>query len=367
MIGSKLKRWTLIVVAAVVVLAAVGAVGLHFATKALKGQVEQALGPESEVGEIAVGWSAIELHRLRIKGPKGWPAEDALRARRIVIVPDLRALLSAKVRVNRITVEEGYLSVLRSREGRLRLVPSLLEKRAKEADKTGSTAATVSVGTIELRDSVLEFFDASVRQPAHKLRLEQLQAGVEGLQVPELSGRTQIRLEGVVKGVQRNGTLSIRGWAEIASKDSEIATKLRGVDLIAFQPYLIKASETGVRRGTLDLDLKSAVRKNALHAPGTLTLTGLELASSEGAFGTFMGMPRQAVVAALKNRNDQITMRFTLEGNLNDPKFSLNEGFALRVGSGIAESLGVSIEGLARGVGSATKGIGDTIRGLFGK
>lgn len=185
--------------------------------------------------------------------------------------------------------------------------------------------------------------------------------------MPDLAGRTQLRLEGVVKGVQRNGTLSINGWGELAAKDSEIATRLRGVDLIAFQPYLIKAAETGVKRGTLDLDLKSTVRKNVLHAPGTLTLTGLELASGGGAFGTFMGMPRQAVLNSLKNRNDQITMRFTLEGNLKDPKFSLNESFARRVGSGIAESLGVSIEGLARGVGDATRGVGESVRRLFGK
>ena len=151
------------------------------------------------------------------------------------------------------------------------------------------------------------------------------------------------------------------------TKDSEIATSLRGVDLVALQPYLIKANEAGVRRGSLDLDLKSTVRKNVLKAPGKLTLTGLELASSGGTLGTFMGMPRQVVVNALKNRKDQITMRFTLEGNLNDPKFSLNEDLAHRIGAGVADSLGVSIEGLARGVGGATKGIGDSIRGLFGK
>lgn len=365
--NNKLKRWALIVIIVVVAVAAAGAFGLHFATKALKGQVEQALGPESEVGEIAVGWSAIEIRRLRIRGPKGWPAGDALRAERIVIVPDLRALLSAQVRVNRVAVEEAYLSMLRSREGRLRVVPSLLEKKSREAGKAETAAPAVTIGAIELRDSVLEFFDATVRQPPHRLRLEQLQAVVEDLQIPDLAGRTRIRLEAAVKGAQRNGTLSMRGWAEIASKDSEMATRLRGVDLVAFQPYLIRASETGVRRGTLDLDLKSTVRKNILHAPGTLTLSGLELTSGGGALGTFMGMPRQAVLTALKNRNDQIRMQFTLEGNLNDPKFSLNENFARRVGSGIAETLGVSIEGLARGVGGVTRGVGDTLRRLFEK
>jgi len=357
---NNLRRWGLILVVAVAAIAALGAAGLHFATRSLKGQVERALGPESEVGEITVGWSAVEVHRLRIKGPKGWPVQDTLRAQRIIIVPDLRALLSAKVRLDRITVEDGYISVLRSREGRLLLVPSLLRTPDVKTGSTESNRPTVSIATIEVHGGALDFFDATVRRPAHKLRLEQLQATVRDLQVPSLSGRTQIQMEGVVKGVRNDGTFSIRGWAELAVRDSEITTKLRRVDLVAFQPYLIKASETGVRRGTLDMDLKSTVRKNVLHAPGTLTLSGLELAS-----GTFMGMPRQVVLNALKNRNDQITMRFTLQGNLNDPKFSLNESFATRIGSGIADTLGVSIEGLAQGVGNATRGIGDTVRRLF--
>lgn len=364
MAASRLTRWTLIAVAAAAVIAAAAAIGLNFATKELKSRIESALGPESEVGDIVVGWSAIEIHRLRIRGPKGWPAADTLRAQRIVVAPDLRALLSAQVRVSRIAVEEAYLSMLRTRDGRLRVVPSLLEKE-KDAGKTGSAAPPVHIGTIELTNGVLEFFDATVRQPPHMLRIEQLRATVESLNVPELSGRTQLKLEGVVKGVQRNGTLAVSGWGELATKDSEITMTLRGVDLVTLQPYLIKTSETGVRRGSLDLDLKSTVHKNVLRAPGTLTLGGLELASGGGTLGTFMGMPRQAVLNALKNRNDQITLRFTLAGNLNDPKFSLNEDFYRRAGSGIAETLGVSFEGLARGVGGVTRGIGDAVKKLF--
>lgn len=353
-------------VVAIAAIAAAGLVGLHFATRELKLRVEQALGPEAEIGALAVGWSAIEVSGLRIKGPKGWPASDALRAQRIVIVPDLRALLSAEVRVSRITVEQAYLSVLRARDGRLRLVPSLIEGRANESKQAGP-APHVTIGAIELRDGVLELFDATVRQPAHKLRLERLQATIESLHLPELSGRTQIQMDGAIKGVQRDGTLAVRGWAEIASKDSELATRLHGVDLVAFEPYLVKASETGVGRGALDLDLKSTVRKNALRAPGTITLSDVELVSRGGTFNTFMGMPRTAFIGALKNRNGQITVKFALEGNLDDPKFSLNESFARRIASSVGDTLGVSVEGLARGVGDAARGVGGAVMKLFGK
>lgn len=366
MAANRLIRWLSISAIVLAALALAALLGFRYATHALKDKVQQALGPESEVGAIAVGWSAIEVTQVRIKAAKGWPAPDTLRAQRIVIVPELRDLLSAKVRLNRITVEEAYVSALRSRDGRLHVVPSLLEK---PADKTraDATVPEVTVGRVELRGGVIEFFDATVRQPPHKLRIEQVNATVEKLHIPDLAGQTRLQLDGIVKGVQRNGTLAIGGWAEIATRDSEITTKLRGVDLIALQPYLIKAAEIGVRRGSMDLDLKSTVRKNRLRAPGTLTLAGLELAPASGPFGTFMGMPRQAVLNALKNRNDQITLHFTLEGNLDDPKFSLNESFARFVGASAANVLGVSVEDLARGVGSAARGVGDTVRRMFGK
>jgi uncharacterized protein involved in outer membrane biogenesis len=361
----KFKRLAIIGVIAFAILAAAIVASLHFAAQALKTQVEQALGPESEVGEIVVRISSIEIRNIRIAAPKGWPSPDALRAERVVVRPDLMGLFSARIHVPSILVEKAYVSALRSRDGKVRLLPSLLEKAGKEG--TQSAPHEVSIGTIELRNGELEFFDATVRQPAHKTRLEQLHARVEDLRIPSLSSRTAIQVDGLVKGVQHNGRLSITGWAELASRNSEIATKLQGVDLLALQPYLIKASETGVRRGMLDLRLKSTVHKNRLHAPGTVTLSGLELAPASGPFNTFMGVPRQAVVAALKDRKDQITINFTLDGNLDDPKFALNESFALRAGAAMAETLGISIEGLTRGVGSAAEGLGGVVKKLFRK
>lgn len=345
--------------------AAVG--GLHVAAQALKGQVQQALGTDSEVGEITVGWSAIEMHGVRIRAPQGWPAEDTLRAERIIVRPDLMGLFSARLHVPRIVVERAYVSVWRTRDGKLRLLPSLLEKKPAQADTQGTAAPPLTIGSIELRDGALEFFDATVRQPAHKTKLEQLHATVDDLRFPALNGRTKITMDGLVKGVQRNGRLAVGGWAELAKKNSDISLRLSGVDLVALQPYLIKAAETGVRRGSLDLTLKSTVHNNRLHAPGMVTLTGLELAPSGSGLSTFMGLPRQAVVAALKNRKDQIVIQFTLDGNLDDPKFSLNDSFARRIGAAAAESLGISFEGLTRGIGGAVGGLGGAVKKLFGK
>lgn len=84
-----------------------------------------------------------------------------------------------------------------------------------------------------------------------------------------------------------------------------------------------------------------------------------------------MGMPRSAVVSMMKDKSGKISINFALDGNINDPHFSLNENLMTRVGSSMAGTLGISIEGLAKGVGSAgsgiAKGLGDSVGKLFGK
>lgn len=361
---NRLARIALILFLILALFAAAAAIGLRYATRALKAQVETALGAESEIGEITVGWSAIEINDITIRGPQGWPAEHTLRAQRITIVPDLRSLLSDRstVRVKNIRVDDAYLSLLRTREGKLRLLPSLLEKKGARQDAPSSIK--VAIGKVELHGGAVELFDASVRQPAHKMRLEKLEASVKDLHLPDLHGRTALEVEGIFKGVQRDGTLAIKGWLELADRNSQLSSRLSGVDLVALQPYLIKAAETGVKRGSLDLNMQSTVKKNILHAPGTVTLSGLEL-SERGS--TFMGLPRQMVMSSLKDRNGKISVQFSLDGNLNDPRFSLNESFAKSIGTATAGLLGISIEGLTKGVGNAAAGVGSLMQKMLGR
>lgn len=374
MMQFRLKRWWVALAAVFLLFSLLLAGGFFWATRILKTKVETALGANGEVAEIKVGFSSIEILDLRIKAASGWPAADELRAKRVLIRPDLAALFSSQLRISSIEVDEAYVSVLRRKDGKVLILPSLLNKPADqkkgdkpEAEQSTTSDLAVQLGGVKLTGGALEFFDATVRQNPHKLRLEQVNARLGKINIPALTGSTDIDVQGIVKGVQRDGKLSIKGHAEFSSRDSEIAFKLQGVDVLAFQPYLIKAAETGVRRGSLDLDLRSTVHNNRLKAPGTLTLSGLELSPG----GSFMGVPRSAVVSMLKDKNGKIILKFTLDGNINDPSFSLNENLSARLGASLAGVLGISVEGLARGLGTtggaAVKGLGDTMGKIFGR
>lgn len=355
-------------------LATVGAVlalllGLRLAAGVLKGQIVAALGPETEIGAISLGLTSVHIDQLRIHAPKGWPAADTLRAERITVTPDLRSLFSDKIRVSSITVDQPYVSMRRTSNGSLQLLPSLLQKKA-DPNKPDGKSVAVAIGDVSLKDGVLEFFDATVPRQPVKLRLENVKASVSDLLVPDLIGKTKFELDATVKGMQRDGSLALDGWVNVPTQDLSIKSTLRGVDLVSLQPYLIKTNETGVKRGSLDLDLDSNVTGGKLKAPGKLTIAQLQLAPAAGTFDTFMGVPRQAVIAALKDRDDKITVDFLLDGDIHNSQFSLNESLSMKLTYGIAQTLGLSVEGLVKGVGSlGARGIGavgSAVGKLFG-
>ena len=238
------------------------------------------------------------------------------------------------------------------------VLPAVLE-RPPAAGKAEASAPAVHIEHIELQGAAIDFFDASVRQPAHRMQLEQLDAHIGPIAWPRLEEPADVDIRSRFKGPHRDGRLTITGEITPATRDAHLKASVHGVDLVALQPYLLKVNEGGVRRGTLDLTLDATVKAQRLHAPGKLTLTGLELAPSGGLLSTFAGVPRQAVIAAM-SRDGRVEVAFTLDGRLDDPAFSINENFATKLAGGLAEALGVSL-------GGVVEGVGNMIKGLFGR
>jgi len=381
MVVGKRKPLTLIALTIIVVLIVGGIVGFRVAVRVLKGKVVEALGPNSEIRDIRLGWSSVNVEGLRIKGPSWWPEADALQAERAVVVPSLRSLISRQYRVRSITIVKPYLSVLRTKEGKFLVLPGLLTGTASEgqADTLSRPAAypMVTIGRITLEDGVVELYDATVAQPPLKIRLEQIKSTVRGMAVPGLKGKSRFELAGIVKGVQRDGQIKMEGWVEVGTRNSSVKTELRSVDLVVLQPYLIKAGEKGVQKGTFDLDLQSDVSNNQLKAPGKATISDMEFVPAEGGFDTFMGLPRRAVLAFLLRNENKITVDFVLEGDINNPQFSLNQTFTTRLAFAMANVLGLNFPGMVKDVGTlgqkggeavgqAAKSTGGWLQRLFG-
>jgi uncharacterized protein involved in outer membrane biogenesis len=369
-----MKRWGYIILALLVLFLGAGALAFRMATQVLKGKVMAALGPGSEVAEPKVGWSSVELVDLNLEGPTGWPTARSFHAKRVKIVPSLRTLLTDKIEIVSLSVDKPYLSMVRV-PGKLVMVPTLIETRQKEKDRRSNGARstrTVAISRIAFKDGVIEVFDSTVSQPPLKIRLEAIEAVVRDVVAPSLNERTWFDLSAVVKGKRQDGRMKVSGWVAAGDRDSSSHLVLDGVDLVSLQPYLVKRGEARVDRGTLDLNLKSEVRKNRLDGKGRMVIKQLEFAPSRSYLDTFMGLPRSAVINFLQDHQDAIDVQFALTGDVSHPNFSLNETLATRVATAMAGQLGVSIRGVAEGLETlgrkgleGASGVADAIGSAF--
>ena len=353
-----MKRWMYIAGGIVLLLVVVVVGGMHYAARSIKQSIEEALGPEGQAAEIAVRLTSIELVDIRIAAPKGWPTDTALRAKRVVIVPDLRQLMSDHVEVTRIDVEGGYLSAFRPPAGGgLRVLPSIAERAKKrKRDSEGRRGATV--GTVALSGTVIEVFDAATVGKPTKLRIDAVKGTIKDIRVPELDVRTRIALAGTIKGPSHSGTIAMDGWTHIAAKAAEMSTRVKDVDLALFEPYLVTKLKSGVDAGTFNLDLKSKVQKNVVDASGTLTVVAVKLRAADNPLQALAGITRRAAIGALEDDYGQITVPFEVHGNLDDPTFSLAGETRLKTGIAVAKALGLSFEGVVRAVLIILNGLG---------
>ncbi|MGF6244837.1 hypothetical protein P3T42_006604 [Paraburkholderia sp. GAS38] len=365
------RRVVIAVAGIVLVLIVVALGGLYFAQYEAKQRVIAALGPLGSAESIDVGLTSVRLTHVRLKGPPGWPATDALRADQITITPDVRELLQKRVHIRSVVVSGFDLSVVREADGTLNLLPNLRESLNRP--DAGASEPTLPrekrVDHIAFEQGTFEFYDYTVRKPAYKVAVTQASATVDNLHLPALSDPTTVAVNGAIVGPSHTGTVSFGGWIKIASKDSQTTSTLHGVDVVMLDPYLLKkaGAKAQVTGGTVDMTVESTVSNYHLHALGTLTLHQLQLADSGNPLDTFLSIPTKAAVAALKSRNGDITVHFVLDGNLRDPKFSVNENLLNKLGTGFAQVMGVSVEGVAKGAGETVKGLGNALKNLLGQ
>lgn len=372
----------------------------QLALQQLQARLAQALGPRAQVQAITVGWSGVTISGLRLAAAPDWPDAEELSAQRIWLQPALSSLWSGPWRIHRIEVEDGHISLLRNRQGQLRLLPGLLDKPAdptrhsdpnqeagarpssRKATTPASTPAstvppaetgdTLVIDSVALQGVQVDLYDDSfrpaLRQP-HRVQLADLRAQVQNLHLPALHQAIGLELQAQVRGgsqgagaktpAPQDGTLSLRGEFTPSSHDAQIEAQVKSVDLRVLQPYLLTVNAGGVRQGRLDLSLQATVKANHLHAPGTVALKGLELGHGSGWWDRFGAAGRQAMLNTLADKG-RIEVHFTLDGRLDDPNFSVNDSLAQRFATGLAQALGVS-------VGGVVEGVGQMIKGLFGR
>ncbi|WP_179258435.1 DUF748 domain-containing protein [Caballeronia sordidicola] len=339
----------------------------------LKLQVAELLGPNGSAEHIEVGFFTVTLMRIELRAPREWPTKDLFRAEHAVFKLDWRTLFTPRVHAQYVFVDRYYLSVVRARNGGLRVLPRFTPEE-READGQSRAAATRAnadklIDLIVFRDGTVELVDEAIRKPPYRILITNADGEAHHVRLPELSDPTTIALTGSLHGPSHEGTVSSKGSITFSNSDSRLQTHLRNVDITLFDPYLVKegGSTAKARSGTIDLALDTTVQNGRIHAPGSVVLKNLQLAQSENAGDTIASVPAKSAVAALKDPSGTIKLKFELDGNLRDPHFSLTQSVGAEIMKGFPSAVASGASGIAKGATQAVEGIGRKLGSLFSK
>ncbi len=361
----KSRKFRLALLIGLPLLALLPVAGYFTALHILKQQIIAVLGQTGEMKEIRVSLAHIEIDGPRIKASRaGWPTPDEFRADRVRVSPDLRSLLSGTIVIRSISVDNAAVTALRSRDG-MKILPALLDAANKapkgEPKAASSSGPRVNIDRITLINSRVDFFDATVAAKPLHIPLDQIALTLKDLQLPAMDEAVALQLQARVAG---QGRLDLTGSLVPADMASDMRLKLSAVPVELLEPYLFRGRAGEVKGGSLALDLHAKVVQRKLNAPGHMTLTQLEL-------GGLSGFAREALAAFARAKGlDADTKRpvdldFTLQGNLDDSRFSLNDTIYAQGGLAVLKLIGLG--GSSQGSDKQGSGIAGAIQGLFGK
>jgi len=341
----------------------------------LKTHIEKALGENVKAGAVSISWGRVTIEGLTFLRD----GQIVGNVKSVRVRADFMSILGDKLTISRVEVDQPHFKIVIDNKGNLLLPVALPEEKANEAkqkrgkkepqmDEKPKDAAPVEVKTLALRGGKVDFEDRSLARPVI-MKFENLMADIHDIAYPFSDQWTEFEVSCQLAGGKQKSTINATGKTNLLNEKTKVKAMTKNIDLVLLRPYVEKKGDVGIERGSINMNMDTSVTKNHIRAPGTMVIRDLQLSSSGGIGGTFLGVPRSMVLSFLKNNNNEIRLDFVLEGDLNNPRFNIRENFATRLSVSLAKKLGVSIlgigEAVAGGSSSIIEGATRTLKGLF--
>lgn len=359
-----MKKWFLLTGVIVVFFAIGGYLFVSFrAVKLLQSQLQKVTGPGLTVTEVRIRPTYLSARGIRYEelGSK----RRIFEVEEMKVYPDLFSLVKGPLKIREWVVVQPSLYFYRSREGTY-IGPwpaTSKEGEGKEGSegKGGAPVVHLRIGRLRVEKGAVDFEDRKVKGSPAKIELRDVDFDIEQIEYPLLSAQSQVELKAKMKGKTREGTVHAKGWIDLKTTDMETELKIQDIEVKTFEPYYRKSVTAEIETGTVDMVTKIAVRRRMIDAPGQLDLVNVRL--NEG--GTVFLIPAKTLVSLLRDKGDRIKVRFHVNGNMEDPQFSVQEAFLTRIGISLAETLGVPIKVVGETIFKGTeKSAGGLVKGL---
>ena len=376
--NKKIRMFLIVALAIVVVLGIAVALLVKYANQIIKVELERRLGKAFSIERVDLAWGHVEAVGIKLKNTAG---KEVVKVDSLSVSADFMGLLRKEYVVSSITLKNPYIFVEVDKKGDI-INPVLpvepKPKKAKKQDEQEKPVTPVTAKKIEITGGAIDYLDRETPVTPVLTKIRNISLAAKDIRTPLANTFSPYVLSANIPGRMSTAIVKSNGKINLKSKDTDCKTQIRALDLTDLQPYFQKENPATIRKGFLDLDVDVRVASKKIHAPGNAVLKDLEFQSGRGAGNQFMGVPLFLVIEYLKTSKNEIPVAFVVEGDLDNPKFSLQEEFVAAMTIALAGKLGFSIEELGKSllgsglkgsgnVGSSVKGIEEGLKKLFGK
>jgi len=364
-----MKKWSILI--GIVIVLLIGAyLGLSFyGVRLIQPQLQKLLGPGFTLAEVNVRLTHLSLKGIQYEGLHTKMRYVSIEEVRIY--PAILSLFKGPLRIREFKILKPSFFSYRTKEGVLVgpwAVPEEKGKKELPSDQEQKEKELVflRIDRLRIQNGSIDFEDWKPGEPPAQLRLSEIDLKIEEIQYPFHSTRSPVEMKGKLEGkTKKGGEIHIKGWINLKTTDMETSLNVREVEVKLFEPYYRKKVSAEIDSGYMAMDAQINLREKFIDAPGKLELDHLHIKEGEG---TVFWIPAKTLISLLKEKGDRIQVSFHMEGNLEDPKFNLQETFLTRIAISLLEAMGVPIkvvgEEMLEGTIKGEKGLTGELRHL---
>jgi hypothetical protein len=363
------RKW--FVLLGIVILLVTGGLSVlsFFGVRFINTELRRRMGSGITVSEIKIRLTHLAARGIRYEDPR--LKKPLLQVEEINIYPTLFSFLKGELRIREVTILRPSFFFYRSRDGTFVGPWPAAGKEPGETRGRGTNetrqdkAFQVRIDRVRIQEAAVDFEDRKVEEPPAEIKLRKMDLDVRDIRYPFASVHSPVTLSGKMKGPTKEGEIELKGWIDFNNIDMDTLLKVREIEVKTLEPYYRKRVSAEIESGDMTMQAKITINKKVIDAPGSLEVTRLKVGGGEG---SVFYIPAKTVVSLLKDRGNRISVNFHVKGNLDDPRFSLQENIMRRIGISLAEALGVPIrimgeEGL-KGAFTGTRGLAEGLRSI---
>ena len=228
------------------------------------------------------------------------------------------------LQISRVDLQQPYARFLINEDMSTNVKELIIAQPESKDSQTTAKASqekplTIRVGEVHIKDGSANFADFSL-QPNFAVAIQQLNGHIGA--VDSTSNKpAAVNINGKV---DRYAPVSIKGSLTPFDpmQKLDIATQFKQVELTTLTPYSGKFAGFRIRKGRLNLDLHYRIDNGKLDAENKVLVEQLQLGEKVDSPDA-VDLPIRLAVALLKDPQGHISLELPVQGDLNNPQFSV--------------------------------------------